>query len=191
MADIPQHFKTWIARLVRKCVVRGRAASGVYSTDGHRAAPTEPETGLAPQRFGLYGIASEAPDGTEVIILAVNGGASNRVSVAELPQNAPDLEPGEVCIWSKHGQRVHLTKDGDVVVLPASGRSVLLGSADGAAVDAVVTLGRLNQELGALKDWLNSHTHVAPMGGGTTSNANVPLLSLSCTGSPNVSAKKP
>lgn len=186
MADIPQHFKTWIARLVRKCVVRGRAAPGVYSTDGHRAAPTEPETGLSPQRFGVYGIASEAPDGTEVIILAVNGGASNRVSVAELPQGAPELEPGEVCVWSKHGQRVLLTTDGDVVVTPAAGRKVLLGSADAAAVDAVVTKSQLNTILSTIK----FHEH--PVAGALAS-ASTALTGavLAVDGSPNVSAKKP
>ena len=132
---------------------------------------------------------SETPAGALVTVVKV--GRGNFVAVAEATPGEPTIEDGEVLVWTKSGARVLLNKDGDVVVTPASGRSVLLGSADGAAVDPVVTLGRLNQELGALKDWLNGHTHVAPMGGGTTSNPNVALLSLSVTGSLNVSAKKP
>lgn len=176
--------RNWCARLVRKVTVRGRAAAGYYSTDGYRAAPTEPEQAMSVQRFGVYGIASECPDGTESIVLAIGGGASNRVSVAELPQGAPELQLGEVAIWSQHGQRVLLRQDGDVVVLPKPGRKVLLGTEDGAAVDKVITESALKTAL----DLVAAHTH--PESGTTTGTAST-LSGLAVTGSPNVAATKP
>lgn len=181
-SDVKEWVKNWCARIVRKTVVRGRAAEGYYSTDGHRAAPAEPEQALSAQRFGIYGLASECPDGTEAVLLAVNGGASNRVSVAELPQGAPKLEGSEVCLWATFGQRVLLTKDGDVVVMPKPGRKVLLGTDDGAA-DPVVTESKLQTAL----DLIAGHQH--PETGGTTGTATT-LTGLAVVGSPNVSASK-
>ena len=182
---VKEWVRGWCARLVRKVVVRGRAADGYYSTGGHRSAPAEPEQALSAQRFGLYGLASECPDGTEAVLLAVNGGASNRVSVAELPQGAPRLEGSEVCLWAAFGQRVLLTKDGDVIVVPKPGRKVLLGTDDGAAADSVVTESKLKTAL----DLVAAHTHADPVSGNTSASAT--LTGLSVAGSPNVSATKP
>jgi hypothetical protein len=177
--------RTWSARLIRKLQIRGRADTGYYGTDNSGADPSDGDVGMTVQRYQLYGLTSEPPSGTECVVLAVNGGTTNRVAVAELPQNVPAIEADEVLLWARAGQRVLLNKDGDVVVVPAAGRKVLLGSATG--TDPVVLKSELNTLLSTVRTWLNSHTHPTPSG---ASSAPTSLIaSLSVSGSPNTEAK--
>ena len=170
--------------------IRGRDAKGIYSCDGYRH-PDDPESVVVAKRAQHYGLCSEPPnDGTCVAVaVAVGGGASNRVAVAEYSTNTPEIEEGEVVLWTKAGQRVLLNKDGDVVIYPASGRSVILGSSAGGDCDPVVTRGELNSLLSSLKTAYNSHTHPTPSGPSSAPTATI--ASLSVDASPNVFAKKP
>lgn len=182
---IRRWVQTWCARLIRKLQIRGRSDTGFYSTDNSGAAPSDGDVGMTAQRYQLYGITSEPPPGTECIVLAVNGGSSNRVAVAELPQNVPAIEADEVLLWAKAGQRILLTRDGDIVVTPAAGRKVLLGSATG--TDPVVLKSELNSVLSTVRTWLNGHIHPTPSG--ASSAASTPIGSLSVSGSSNTEAK--
>ena len=185
-------IRDWIrnrlASMVRLTTIRGRDAKGVYSCDGYRH-PDDPESVVVAKRAQHYGLCSEPPnDGTCVaVVVAVGGGASNRVAVAEYSTNTPEIEEGEVMLWTKFGQRVLLNKDGDVIVIPAAGRKVLLGSATG--TDPVVLKSELNSQLSTLKTWLNGHTHPVPAGPGTSSAASTPIGTLSVSGSSNTEAK--
>lgn len=177
--------RTWSARLIRKLQIRGRADTGYYSTDNNGANPSDGDVGMTVQRYQLYGLTSEPPSGTECIVLAVNGGASNRVAVAELPPNVPAIEADEVLLWAKAGQRILLNRDGDVIVIPAAGRKVLLGSATG--TDPVVLKSELNSLLSTVRTWLNGHIHPTPSG--ASSAASTPIGTLSVSGSSNTEAK--
>ena len=185
-------IRDWIrnrlASMVRLTTIRGRDAKGIYSCDGYRH-PDDPESVVVAKRGQHYGFCSEPPnDGTCVAVaVAVGGGASNRVAVAEYSTNTPEIEEGEVLLWAKAGQRVLLNKDGDVIVIPAAGRKVLLGSATG--TDPVVLKSELNSQLSTLKTWLNGHTHPVPAGPGTSSAASMPIGTLSVSGSSNTEAK--
>ena len=185
-------IRDWIrnrlASMVRLTTIRGRDAKGIYSCDGYRH-PDDPESVVVAKRAQHYGLCSEPPnDGTCVAVaVAVGGGASNRVAVAEYSTNTPEIEEGEVVLWTKAGQRVLLNKDGDVIVIPAAGRKVLLGSATG--TDPVVLKSELNSQLSTLKTWLNGHTHPVPAGPGTSSAASMPIGTLSVSGSSNTEAK--
>lgn len=185
-------IRDWIrnrlASMVRLTTIRGRDAKGIYSCDGYRH-PDDPESVVVAKRGQHYGICSEPPnDGTCVAVaVAVGGGASNRVAVAEYSTNTPEIEEGEVLLWTKFGQRVLLNKDGDVVVVPAAGRKVLIGSATG--TDPVVLKSELNSLLSTVRTWLNSHTHPVPAGPGTSSAPSTPIGSLSVSGSSNTEAK--
>ena len=103
----------------------------------------------------------------------------------ELPGTRPALEKGEVAIFSKFGQVVRLTKDGDVVVVPAAGRKVLIGSATG--TDPVVLKSELNSLLSTVRAWLNSHTHPTPSG--ASSAPTTAMATMSVSGSSNTEAK--
>lgn len=178
-------MRTWTARLIRKLQIRGRADTGYYSTDNSGADPSDGDVGMTVQRYQLYGLTSEPPSGTECIVLAINGGASNRVSVAELPQNVPAIEADEVLLWAKAGQRVLLNKDGDVIIVPKAGGSVILGNDTGSGTDKVVTESRLQ----AILDTIKTHTHaVAGAVAGASAQLAVPGA-VTIAGSPNVLAK--
>ena len=185
-------IRDWIrnrlASMVRLTTIRGRDAKGIYSCDGYRH-PDDPESVVVAKRAQHYGLCSEPPnDGTCVAVaVAVGGGASNRVAVAEYSTNTPEIEEGEVVLWTKFGQRLLLNKDGDVIVIPAAGRKMLLGSATG--TDPVVLKSELNSQLSTLKTWLNGHTHPVPAGPGTSSVASTPIGTLSVNGSSNTEAK--
>ena len=189
-------IRDWIrnrlASVVRLTTIRGRDAKGIYSCDGYRH-PDDPESVVIAKRAAHYGFCSEPPnDGTCVAVaVAVGGGASNRVAVAEYSTNTPEIEEGEVVLWTKAGQRVLLNKDGDIVVYPAAGRNVVLGSASAGDCDPVVTRGELNTLLSSLRTAYNSHTHPVPAGPGTSSAPTATITSLSVDASPNVFARKP
>lgn len=188
--------KNWCARLTRKLILRGRAATGYYSLEGHRQAPDEPEQAIVARRAGHYGLVSECPDGAEVVVLAIGGGATNRVAVGEWLTDEPtvDRDGCEVLLWCKHGQRVLLNKDGDVFIYPKTGRSVYIGDSNSGNCDPVVTRSELNTDLETLKTVFNTHAHTGVTTGmgssGTTSVALSPSWGF-MTGSPNVLAKKP
>ena len=187
---IREWVRNKLASVVRLTTIRGRDSKGIYSCDGYRH-PDDPESVLVAKRGQHYGFCSEPPnDGTCVAVaVAVGGGASNRVAVAEYSTNTPEIEADEVLIWAKAGQRVWLNRDGDIVVYPATGRNVILGSASGGDCDPVVTKSELNSLLSSLRTAYNSHLHPTPSGNSSAPTA--PLGTLSLAASPNVYARKP
>lgn len=188
-------IKTYAARLVRKLILVGRAAKGYYSFSGYQQAPDEPEQNITAKRAQLYGWVSEPPEGTECVVLAVQGGSSNRVCVAEYTTDEPEAEPEEVLIWARSGQRILLRKDGAIVITPKAGQPILLGAEDVADCDKVVTRSDLNTAIDSVVSRLNTHVHTAVCGTvGTTitsSTSTSPLTGVSVTGSPTTYAKKP
>ena len=169
---IPRSIQEWVkgklASIGRKHLVRGRSSASFYSLDAYQAGTDEPESADEAQRFQHYGFLSEVPDHCEGITLAVHGCATNRVAIAERQGQEPSIERGEVVLWTPAGQRVLLTKDGDVVVYPKTGRDVILGTDSAGGADKVVTEGRLQDIL----DTIAGHNHTAPpMGGITTASS--------------------
>ena len=78
------------------------------SMEGYASAPDEPQQSIVAKRAQHYGLTTEPPEGAEVITLAINGGASNRVAIAETVVGEPEIENKEVLLWSEFGQRVYL-----------------------------------------------------------------------------------
>lgn len=136
---VTQEIKTYCARFVRKLILRGRAAVGYYSMEGYANAPNEPQQAPTAKRAQHYGFVSEPPDGAEVIALAINAGASNRVAVAETVVGEPEIENKEVLLWSEFGQRVLLDKNYRVDIDNGNGGTVeVAGFTTTIADDAVV-----------------------------------------------------
>lgn len=121
-----QEIKTYLARLVRKLILRGRAATSYYSLEGYQSAPDEPVQNIIAQRYQHYGLLSEPPDGAEVIALAINGGASNRIGIAEHVTDEPTLQDQEVLLWSRYGQRLLLDNNSRVNVNNGDGGSIVV-----------------------------------------------------------------
>lgn len=116
------------------------------------------ETREGCERFQEYGFTSVPLPGAEAVVVFVGGRRDHGLVVAvdDRRYRPTGLEPGEVCLYSQHGQRITLKKDGAIELEPASGKSIVL--AGGAA--AVARVG----------DATTGHTHdfalTAPPGGG-------------------------
>jgi len=123
---IGQEIKNYCAKLTRKLILRGRAAVSYFSLEGYASAPSEPQQSIVAKRAQHYGLVTEPPDGAECIVLAIGGGATNRVSVAETVVNEPHIEAKEVLLWSDYGQRVHLDKNLNIWLDNGNGSTVVL-----------------------------------------------------------------
>ncbi len=179
-------FKEMLAPLIRKQTLGTASADGFEEAEGWGAETGEPDYTYSVRRMQHYGFASDVPAGAEILSVSVTGGSNNRTYVAsELPNTRPGLEGGEVALYSKYGQIIRLTKDGNIVLVPAAGSSLLLGDGSEAACDAVITESKLQLKL----DTIKTHTHPTPAGASSQSaELNVPGA-LTITGSPNTKAK--
>lgn len=157
---ISQELKTYCASFVRKLILRGRAAVGYFSMEGYQSAPDEPTQAITAKRAQHYGLTTEAPAGAEVVVLAIGGGASNRVAIAEYLTDEPEIENGEVLLWSRTGQRVLLDKNGRISLDNGDGGTVV--------VDGDTTT--VSQNLVVARDLTTDHL----LGGGDVSHAVTP-----------------
>lgn len=90
------------------------------------------------ERFQEFGFYSVPLAGAEAVVLFPNGDRAHPLVVAvdDRRYRPTGGEPGEVGLYNPSGARVRVMPDGDIVVIPASGRAVKLGGA--AAADAVI-----------------------------------------------------
>ena len=77
-----------------------------------------------------YGLASRPPKGSELVVLFPGGshGVGLVVASRSPDADAPALEDGEQCLYSKFGQKVLLKSDGSIVLTPANGKRVRVES---------------------------------------------------------------
>lgn len=109
-----------------------------------------------------YGFSSVPLEGADTAAVIFPGGDRSHpivVAVADRRYRPTGGEPGEVTVYNNTGASIRITKDGDIVATPASGRHVMVST--GGTVDSLVT-----------KTEFNAHTHPAP--GGATSAPTTP-----------------
>ena len=77
-----------------------------------------------------YGLAGAVPDGSEGVAIAIGGSRDNVIVVCASPKGGtPDgRKPGEVDVYSTHGQRIRLHEDGSISLTPSGQGKVYLGS---------------------------------------------------------------
>lgn len=109
------------------------------------------------ERFEDYGMTSHPESGAEVLFLSVGGNRSHGIVARVLDRRYRPLgmDEGDVCLYTRNGERVYLDDSGDIVNLGAK-------SAADFVAKASVTDGRLD----ALESFAASHTH-----GGVTAGA--------------------
>jgi phage gp45-like len=179
-------LRNYLAGLIRRTLLATPSADGFVEVEGWGSEAGEPEGSYTARIIQHYGFWSHVPEGAETVVVAVAGGSANGAVVAtELPGTKPEIEKGEVAIFSKFGQKILLDKDGNVIITPKSGAKVLLGDSTG--TDPVVLKSELNSVLSTVRTWLNGHIHPTPSG--TSSVATTPIGTLSVSGSPNTEAK--
>ena len=108
-----------------------------------------------------YGFSSVPLAGAEAVVVFPNGYRSHplAVVVSDRRYRPTAGQPGEVTVYNNTGAKVVITKDGDIVATPASGRHVKLGSA------AATVAAALASELADLKSRINLWAPVAGDGG--------------------------
>lgn len=113
------------------------------------------------ERFQQYGFSSVPIAGAEAVAVFPSGDRGHPLIVAvdDRRYRVSGLEAGEVAIYNNTGAKVVITKDGDIVATPASGRTIKLGSSTSS--DPVA----LKSELDALKTAIAAWTPVANDGG--------------------------
>lgn len=117
-----------------------------------------------------YGLASNPPLDSEALVASVAGCKSNAVllRVGSSTFRIKNLKTGEVCIYSKFGQKVYLKEDGSIELSPASGKSIMLKAKTEISGDCVVAgkvtatssieaQGEVSASAGAIK--LSTHAH--------------------------------
>lgn len=145
-------------------------------------------------------------EGTQAVVLAPRGGSANAVAVAcdDLttgPQPADELEPviydaagstitfdksGSVEIKTASGATALLDSDGNIWLIPKTGKQVNAGTGVTAQLDKLVT----HSELQTALDLVAGHVH--PVSGASTgASPTLTPPALTINGSPNCYARKP
>ena len=58
-----------------------------------------------------YGLVSRAPDGTTVVNTRLGEHFGNRIIIAHMDKNRPDLEPGECVLYNQFGRQLRLEQN--------------------------------------------------------------------------------
>ena len=145
-------------------------------------------------------------EGTQAVVLAPRGGSANAVAVAcdDLttgPRPADELEPviydaagstitfdksGSVEIKTASGATALLDSDGNIWLIPKTGKQVNAGTGVTAQLDKLVT----HSELQTALDLVAGHVH--PVSGASTgASPTLTPPALTINGSPNCYARKP
>lgn len=128
------------------------------------------------ERFGEYGFTSVPPKDSEAVVIFVGGRRDHglAIGVEDRRYRLKNLQPGEVGVYDMTGTRIVLKANGDLEIVPSSGKAKLTGDLEitgtlTAAGDVVA---------GAVS--LKSHTHSAgsltssPSGGAVTGVTGTP-----------------
>ncbi len=88
-------------------------------------------------RLQEFGFTSRPPNGTDVVLVFVNGDRSRALAIgtnhqASRPRN---LKPGESMLFSEDGKYIHMTADGGIVV-DVKGQPVTVNNASDVTVNA-------------------------------------------------------
>jgi phage baseplate assembly protein V len=113
------------------------------------------------ERFQQYGCSSVPLAGAEAVVLFPGGSRAHPLVVAvdDRRYRPTGKPPGHACIYHHTGAIVEFTEQGDIVLTPATGRSVDLGSSAAAVPPALST------ELAAIKVAIAAWTPSAGDGG--------------------------
>jgi hypothetical protein len=147
---------------------------------------------------GVYSITFPIAKGDSVIVHFMQSDSSKWRDTGEVPSPPPVLRPHSVgyafavpCVAPDTSPLLAAAESAMVL----TGDEVRLGDVLTAACDAVALATAVSDELTRLQGEYDSHTHVAPGGGGATGPPSALLSALIPTwpkdmGSPNVKAKK-
>jgi phage gp45-like len=169
------------------------ASGGGDKVEGHQPeGPGEEGYDLDARRVAHFGFRSRPPKGVWAVWLAVGGGSTNGVVVAEdSDRHGPsDLEDGEVALYcAAEGVEIRLDKDGNILIRAAAGKVVKLQDGDKGAArkdDQVTASSLMAAWMGQVEKALNvlasgavqplSDTFAGKSGIGTIAGASSKVL---------------
>lgn len=158
------------------------------------------------RRMYPWGMDSRHPEGCESVTVSPLGGSQSFIIGADHPTAAPDhadanwtmILHNEVAgTWVKlrkdggvqvegKGARIEITKDGDITIVPATGKTIRLGDAADVNLDTVVLYSEMKANYDEFVGKYNGHSHA---GNGVAPAAPMLAATLSNVGSSNVKAK--
>lgn len=102
------------------------------------------------ERFEDYGMTSHPESGAEVLFLSVGGNRSHGIVARVLDRRYRPLnmDEGDVCLYTRNGERVYLDDSGDIVNLGAK-----------SAADFVALAQKVLDELTSISSAISGHTH--------------------------------
>lgn len=141
------------------------------------------ETKDAVQHMQEYGFASAPDADADAIAVFVGGERMHGVVIAtDDSRHRPEVEPGEAAVYTKFGDIIKLTKDGEILItstnkvivtapdIEIEGDLAVNGNID--STGDITAAGDISDTDRTLDDVVTAyntpHTHVAPAGGGTT-----------------------
>ena len=123
-----ERMKMRVFNLVSRATISTSTTGVRGATVGIKALQGDDRDGA--EYFEPYGIAGAVPVGAEGVALAI-GGSNDQVIVVCASDKGGTPEgrlPGEVDIYSQHGQRIRLHADGSISLLQGSAGTVYLGT---------------------------------------------------------------
>lgn len=89
--------------------------------------------GTGAEHFQAYGFTSVPLAGAESVVLFPNGDRSHPLVVATSDRRyrITGGKPGEVTVYNNTGAKITMTKDGDIIAVPAAGRQVIVNDGTG------------------------------------------------------------
>lgn len=125
-----------LARLtdrVKLAIRRGRltGTDDAAAVQAVQVVITKGEVREAVRHLQAYGLTAHAHPGAEVLVVAVGAHQDHPVAaVVEDGRHRPtELAEGEVCLYSSHGQTIHLKADGSVAIDAPGAITVTAGGA--------------------------------------------------------------
>lgn len=101
------------------------------------------------EHFQEYGFTSNAPDGAEGVAIFAGGTRDHGIvlAVGDRRVRLKGLKKGEVAVYSKTGTKILLNEDGDVEIVPSSGKLKLTGDMEISGTLGVEGKGTFSDDL--------------------------------------------
>lgn len=153
-SEIKEYVRQQLMRLSRWSTVARTAANGWDEVTTQARGLGEPQGQDPARRMQHYGFRSTPPAGSEVVILACSGSASQRVIVAsELPGAGPQSQPsGDVEVYAADEHQVTVRANGATVVIDKDGKVTVdaVAGQDVTVNGGTAAVGRVGDAVGYL-----------------------------------------
>lgn len=163
MIGFIEQLKTKIRLIVGRALI-----NAVYSADGNNGLSVDitlagGESHSKVPMVQHYGIVSKPNKSSEAVVLFIGGARDNGIVISSQGDTSkiPNIQNGEVALFSEYGQTILLKNDGSIVATPKSGKAYRIESDVEVTGDLKVLCD------GAKFVTMQNHQHPTPTGTAT------------------------